>query len=246
MPAVAPVNAAAEEACKRFGLEAIPENVRRFTQLVARQEASTGEIAKIISQDKTLIARLLRAANPRAESEADYAITDVEEALQRTGVGCVMLLAMADPLARAVQKTFVTMLGIELKQLSAAAVESFEGEHVLSTVAFDGKATGRVSLRYLPETARVLAAHILGVSTGEVGGNADVDDVVGELSNIVVGNFKSNLCDAGLACKLSTPSISRTETFQLGRLIGGFAERMAFRAPDLSVFVDITVNPWSH
>ena len=112
-----------EDLAKKYGLESIPESVKRLGQLVAKPEATTEEVAKLIGQDKDLIARLLRIANPRAESEDDYGCTTVEEALQRTGMGSVLLVAMHDPLLRAVQKTFRTMLGVDLAMHKASALE---------------------------------------------------------------------------------------------------------------------------
>ena len=73
-----------------------------MNQLLAKRDASTEDFAKLVLQDKDLAARLLRAANPRADSEADYVTTTVEEALQRTGMSSALLLAMSDPLIRAV------------------------------------------------------------------------------------------------------------------------------------------------
>ncbi|MEN9575235.1 MAG: Chemotaxis phosphatase CheX [Verrucomicrobiota bacterium] len=73
---------------------------------------------------------------------------------------------------------------------------------------------------------------------------AMIDDVIGELSNMVVGNFKSNLCDAGLNCKLSPPAISRTSDFSLRTAPGNLAERIGFHDPSFQLFVDLNVNPW--
>jgi hypothetical protein len=70
------------------------------------------------------------------------------------------------------------------------------------------------------------------------------NDVLGEMCNMVVGNFKSNLCDAGLDCKLSSPKISRTKEFKLQCIKGGSSERFAFRAHELELFADLSVNPW--
>ena len=70
-----------------------------------------------------------------------------------------------------------------------------------------------------------------------------MNDVIGELSNMVVGNFKSNLCDAGLTCKLRPPAISRTDVFKLRATDADLAERTGFRAPDIEIFADILVNP---
>jgi chemotaxis protein CheX len=235
-------NATAEQIASTIGLQAIPENVRRLTDLVSRQDAPMQDITKLICQDKELTGRLLRAANPRASSEDEYVVTSVDAALMRAGVGCALLLAMSDPLIRAVKRTFETMIGADLKDVAAGILVPLEKEHVIGEVAFEGKATGCVNLRLSPTSAGAVAATVLGFETEDP---ADVNDVIGELSNMVVGNFKSNLCDAGLSCKLNPPKIGRTNEFKLRASGGGLAERTGFRAPDIEIFVDILVNPWN-
>jgi chemotaxis protein CheX len=237
-----PTNTPAEDFAKRYGLDSISESVRRLGQLVSNPDATTEEIAKVIGKDQDFTARLLRAANPKAETEADYVATTVEEALQRTGIGSVLLVAMHDPLMGAVQKTFRTMLGAELKRLTAAM--PFEGEHILCEIAFTGKATGAAALRLTTSTALQIAARVLGMPSADLDDPATIDDVIGELSNMVVGNFKSNLCDAGLNCKLSPPVIRRTSDFKLRSITGSLAERIGFHAPQIELFVDLLVNPW--
>jgi CheY-specific phosphatase CheX len=233
-----------DELIKRFGLAPTPESVLRLTQLVARRDAVAADVAKIINQDKALTARLLKAANPRAESEADYGVTEVEDALARIGMSWVLLLAMADPLNRAVLNAFSTLFQIELKPMLEGTAVPFEGEHVLGEVSFSGRATGVVHLRMTPATATTLASRLLGLAPEELD-EAAVNDVIGELNNIVAGNFKSNLCDASLECKLAPPSITRTTEFELVRPDGNVAERRGFRCDDLDLFVDISVNPWT-
>lgn len=234
-----------ETIAKQFGLEAIPESVQRLNQLLAKRDASTDDIAKLISQDKDLTARVLRAANPRAESEADYVTTTVEEALQRTGMSIALLLAMSDPLIRAVNKTFATMLHIELKAMLPNALDPFTDEHVLGEVTFAGKANGLVHLRLPVSFIPLLGERLLGLSPAEIADAATANDVLGELCNMIVGNFKSNLCDAGLACKLSPPKITRTSIFKLRTVDGGTSQRYGFRATELDFFADLSVNPWS-
>ena len=157
----------------------------------------------------------------------------------------VLLLAMADPVMRAVHKTFATMCAIDLKQLTVNSMVPFEGEPVLGEVRFSGRATGLVHLRMLPAAATLIAARLLSLPPEELGSPSEVDDVIGELSNIVAGNFKSNLCDAKLDCKLSPPNITRTTDFKLQKPSGNVVERAGFHAPELDLFVDISVNPWS-
>ena len=234
-----------EEVARRYGLEPVPESVARLTKLVASQDADIDEIAKVIEKDKNLTSRLLRAANRGATDERDYDITSVDQALLRNGMGCVLLLAMGDPLMRAVAKTFQTMLSLKAEMVNPARIKPFEGEHVLGSVEFSGKASGVVRIRLAQETARLLAARLLGLQPNELTSNSDVDDGIGELVNIIVGNFKSNLCDAGLDCKLTSPRITRTHDAEMRTVRGGGAERLAFRTSDIAMLVDVSANPWA-
>ncbi len=234
-----------DDLADKYGLDPVPASVMRLTQLVARQDADLDQIAKVITQDQSLTQRLLRAANPRARSDEEFLITTVEDALMRTGVGCVLLLAMGTPLTMALARTFQTMLGLKLESVHPKAVTQFPGEHLLGTIGFSGKAEGRVYLRLSPEGARRVAAGVMGMTPEELTDVAEINDAVGELLNIITGNFKSNLCDAGLDCRLHTPRVARTEGFDVPTVPGGGLERMAFRAAQLTLFVDVTVNPWN-
>lgn len=244
-PEVMPALAHNEEIAKQFGLETIPDSVKRLSELLNKRDAASEDFARIIEQDKELSARLLRAANPRADCEADYTTTTVEEALGRLGMSSALLLAMSDPLIRAVQKTFSLMLKIDLKAIAPNQLDPMTEEHVLGEVTFAGKATGLVHLRLPRAFVPKLGERLLGLSPAEVADTTTAHDVVGELCNMIVGNFKSNLCDAGLTCKLSPPNISRTEEFKLRTVAGGTSQRYGFRAPELDFFADLSVNPWS-
>ena len=85
------------EAARLYGLAATPESVLRLTQLVSRQDAELDEAAALITSDPALRRRMLRLANPRAKSEADYTIETVEQALMRNGIGCALLIPKGAP-----------------------------------------------------------------------------------------------------------------------------------------------------
>jgi len=241
----ATANQPPEEAIVRqFGLEAIPASVLRLHELLRKRDAATEDFAKLVGCDSELKSRLLRAANPRAECEEDYAVTDVEEALQRTGMSIVLLLAMVDPLIAAVLRSFKTMLHIDLQPLPPTELDPFSGEHALGEVRFSGKATGLLHLRVPTDFLPLLGQRLLGLAPTDVDDPVTANDVMGELCNMIGGNFKSNLCDAGLQCKLSLPNIVRTEEFRLLVVEGGTAQRCGFRAPEVELFADLSVNPW--
>jgi CheY-specific phosphatase CheX len=232
-----------EDLSKRYGLEPVPESVIHLTRLVAQQDADIEEIGKLIVKDKSITARLLRFANPRAESEQDYDITSVDEALMRTGMAPVILLAMLDPLSRAVLKAF-NMFQTQLTPTPADSLTQFSGEHVRGEVEFSGKGTGVVQVRLAPADAQRVASSVIGVRFEDLTSPAEIDDVIGELVNMIGGNLKSNLCDAGISTKLSAPRVSRTTDFRRQTVSGGVSERLGFASATLQTFVDASVNPW--
>jgi chemotaxis protein CheX len=223
-----------------------PESVSRLTQLVARQDADVDEVAALISKDPGLRARLLRVANPKAASEAEYEIDEVEGALMRNGIGCALLLAMGTPLAQALIRAFQAMLSLKLEAVDSPLARPPAGEHMLGTIGFSGKAEGSVFLRLAIPSAREIAGKILGVDPTSLENSSDVDDVIGELLNIMTGNFKSNLCDAGLDCRLTPPAVTHATDLNTPTVRGGGLERMAFRCGPIFLFVEVTVNPWSN
>jgi len=229
---------------KKFGLESSPESVQLLTAMISKRGANMEDFAKIVAQDNDLSERLLRAANPRATCKAEYRATTVEEALQRIGMSFALLLAMSDPLLRAIFNAFQTMLNIELTAVSPKELTPLETEHVLGEVTFEGKTTGLVHLRLPCSAVPLLGERLLGLTAEDLADPGIANDVIGEMCNMVVGNFKSNLCDAGLNCKLTQPKITRTKEFRLQVVTGGTSERYGFRATELDFFADLSVNPW--
>jgi CheY-specific phosphatase CheX len=233
------------ELAARYGLEPIPDSVTRLTQLLAKQDADLEAIARVVTADPELTVRLLRVANPRATSDEEFTTESVEDALMRTGVGCVLLLAMGTPLTTAIIKTFKTMASIELKSVHPRSVPPLKAEHICGSIGFSGKAEGRVELQMALPVARTVAAAVLGIKPEDLRDLASLSDTIGELLNIVTGNFKSNLCDAGLDCKIEPPKVSYVaEPATVSGPVGG-VERMAFRGQGVDVFANMIVNPWA-
>ena len=233
-----------KEIARRYGIAATPESVSRLTQLVSRQDACVDEIVHVIEKDPALSARLLRVANPRAADESEYTVGTVDAALMRNGIGCALLLAMGTPLSLALTKTFQTMLSLTLESVDVHRLNSLAGAHMLGSIGFAGKVAGHVYLRLSAASAKAIAAGILGLAPEELGKD-EIQDAVGELLNIMTGNFKSNLCDAGLDCKLQPPRVGMTDDFSTPIEPGGGLEILAFRTGQIEIFVEVTANPWS-
>jgi chemotaxis protein CheX len=53
------------------------------------------------------------------------------------------------------------------------------------------------------------------MASDEIDSDEEVYDVIGELSNMIGGDLKSRLCDAGFTCELSIPSITSGKDFSI-------------------------------
>lgn len=234
-----------DELAKRYGFAPIPESVTRLTHLLAQQEADLEEIVKVIEGDPSLKQRLLRVANPHATNEAEYSVDTVDQAIMRNGIGGALILAMGTPLSLALQKAFQTMLGMKLEKFPAHQLVGVNGEHMRGSIGFAGKIVGHVYLRMSLQSSRTVAAQIFGCKPEEMNNLDEIRDAIGELLNIMTGNFKSNLCDSGLECKLEPPKVGVTDDYSTPIEPGGGIERIAFRCANIYPFVEVTANPWN-
>lgn len=123
--------------------------------------------------------------------------------------------AIQEFLVRHLAEVFSTMLSLPAlpvtETVPGSALECMSG-----SVGFAGKtATGAVYLHVPASFAMHITSAMLGLPPEEVPGDADVNDVMGEITNMLAGGLKSWLCDAGVACALSTPAIIRGTSFRI-------------------------------
>jgi CheY-specific phosphatase CheX len=229
------MNAPADTLKKKYAIAPAPESVARLATLVGKQLDNLDGIAKVINGDPALKQRLLLAAN---RGDPDGPIDTVDGAIMRTGVESVLVLAMTDPLGRAVLKTFSTMLGLTLASAESAPMDD---SCFVSSVDFTGHANGTVHLCLRENLARAAAGIIMGMEAVDVP-EETIGEVLGELTNMVAGNFKSNLSDAGLSCHLSTPSVQPVAAFTLPKATPGRRQELAFRHEGRSLLVTVTVH----
>jgi CheY-specific phosphatase CheX len=68
-------------------------------------------------------------------------------------------------------------------------------------------------------------------------------DVVGEILNIVGGNFKSNLVDAGLTCALSVPQVDTRPGFAADTGSSEFHLALPLATEGFGLFLDLIISP---
>jgi chemotaxis protein CheX len=107
-----------------------------------------------------------------------------------------------------------TMFSIKAVPLGKSVPEA-EPERVSGSVGFGGEAVaGVVYIHLSARFAALLAAGMLGTDPQSLS-EAEVNDVVGELANILSGGLKSWLCDASFSCAASTPVVIRGSSFAI-------------------------------
>ena len=142
----------------------------------------------------------------------------------------------------AMNEVFDTMLSMDLELAEEGVQANVAGERIVGSVGFAGKAVGSVNIQVNEAFARSITAAMLGMEEDEIDGDEEVHDVIGELSNMVGGDLKSRLCDGGLECELSIPSITTGSDFRME--IKGWErhESLIFRHQEQFALVDVYVK----
>ena len=142
----------------------------------------------------------------------------------------------------AMNEVFDTMISMDIELADGGVQANVQGERIVGSVGFAGKAVGSVSIQVNDAFARSITAAMLGMELDEIEGDEDVHDVIGELSNMVGGDLKSRLCDGGLDCELSIPSITTGSDFRTE--IKGWErhESLVFRHQEHFALVDVYIK----
>ena len=113
----------------------------------------------------------------------------------------------------ATQEVFDTMLSMDLTEQEH---KEFSGaSRIVGSVSLAGSVSGTVNIHVSNIFATQITANMLGMELDEIDSDEEVHDVIGELSNMIGGDLKSRLCDAGFTCELSIPSITSGNDFRI-------------------------------
>ena len=106
-------------------------------------------------------------------------------------------------LETATREVFEIMLGTQLNDM--ADVEPPLATDLTAMVGLAGQLCGVLSIRGDARTASRMASKMLGVETDRLDEN--VRDAIGEICNMVAGNFKSKIAHLANGCSLSVPTV---------------------------------------
>jgi CheY-specific phosphatase CheX len=116
----------------------------------------------------------------------------------------------------ATKNVFETMLSKGVDYVEHPESRVISGARVVGSLAFAGdNVGGGIYLEFSDAFARSLAASVLRLdSEGDIS-QGDVNDVVGELCNMVGGTVSSRLSDLGFECRPTVPFITRGTNFEI-------------------------------
>jgi chemotaxis protein CheX len=103
----------------------------------------------------------------------------------------------------AMREVFDLMLGCPIDIPSCALPE--EGLDITSMVGLAGDLCGILTVRCSARSAARMASRMLGVEVAQDG--PEMWDAVGEVCNMVAGNFKNKISGMGDGCMLSIPTV---------------------------------------
>src|SRR5262245_29869482 len=154
-------------------------------------------------------------------------IDELEEMLKTAVGGVCRTMLNFDPHSIPLQKNAIT-----------------SDAHLASSVGFIGKVTGVVYIYATADFARDITRTITGLSDAEIDSDEMVNDAMGEVANMVVGNLKAALVDRGMACVLTIPSIVRGSNFSIEATSSTTRRVLCFRCKDShNLVVEILIKP---
>ncbi len=154
----------------------------------------------------------------------------------------VQITDVREFMTRHLADVFDTMLSMKAVLVPRAAVPVF-GERVSGSVGFAGETvTGAVYLHLSTPFANQVTAAMLSMKPEEITGEHEVNDVVGEATNMLTGGLKSWLCDTGADCAVSTPAIIRGTAFNVEPMPDVHRELLVFDCGDDRLVVEIHIK----
>jgi chemotaxis protein CheX len=115
------------------------------------------------------------------------------------------------------REVFEIMLGTKLR-VHGSHADAKDGEFT-ALVGLAGSLCGVLSIRCTNQAARIMAGKMLDMPPEEV--DSDSWDALGEIANMIAGNFKGKLSGVGNHCMLSVPTIIVGTDYQSRSVTGG-------------------------
>jgi flagellar motor switch protein FliN len=152
------------------------------------------------------------------------------------------LSAIEKTVNKSIVETFESMLSLDLTQVGKITDEGLNDRRMVGVVHYAGEVIGKLSLHVSQELAVLITTAMLGLASEELHGDEEIKDVLGELTNIVSGNLKSDFLNADLSCVISTPNITRGSDFKIDTKKMGITQQWVFRHENHELLIDLAID----
>ena len=136
------------------------------------------------------------------------------------------------------QEVFEMMLACRITPLTDA--ETPEITDYTAMVGLAGKLCGVLSVRCSHRAALLVTAKMLAIPLEEV--EDGCWDALGELANMIAGNFKAKLSGVGSSCLLSVPTVITGADYQTHSLANGDAIRAVMEFETLPMWITLELH----
>lgn len=143
----------------------------------------------------------------------------------------------------AITRVFATMLKIPIEKEPPGSPILNGEPHVAGSVGFIGAVSGVVYVYSTVSFAKKMTRAMVGSKDADTGDEM-VNDAIGEISNMVVGNIKSRLADRGMGCILTIPSIVRGSHFTIEPISSTQRWVCSYRCDGSQVVVEALLKPF--
>ncbi len=147
--------------------------------------------------------------------------------------------AIRQSISSTIIETFDAMMSMTIENIDGGEPPVLPDNRIVGAIHFGGEVVGVMSFSLSQDFARKVTASMLGIEIDEIDSMEEIKDVIGEMSNIVAGNLKTEFLDSGLTCVISTPSITLGTDFKIDPVNIGKPLKMSFRHDDDHLLVEL-------
>jgi chemotaxis protein CheX len=140
-------------------------------------------------------------------------------------------------LEMATREVFELMLS---SQLTPSATTDECRMNVTAMVGLAGQLCGVITVRCDDKAAVLMASKMLGLPVDKVG--QEISDALGEVCNMVAGNFKNKISGLAEGCMLSPPSVITGSDYNLHSLADSPALEVRMLFENLPIVVSLQIH----
>ena len=146
-------------------------------------------------------------------------------------------------LKSAANEVFGTMLNMKVT-FDGPDVKIDQEPFIAGAIGFTGKFNAIIYFHTNMAFARTMTCSLLGMTDQMIEGQEMVNDVLGELTNMHAGHMKSRLCDRGMPCVMTIPTVVSGRDFQIQPVSGAQRHAIAVRSGAKGlVLLELLVKP---